>query len=51
MLVNKDENILPKQIFSAHRTIHFSWLLKINLLPETIVTLAQLAFICSNTVN
>ena len=38
-----------QQILPAHKTIYFQWLLKTNLLPEIIVSQAQLAFICSNS--
>ena len=46
--VNKDENIAQK-IFPAHKTIYFSYLLKTNFLPKTIVFLAHPAFSCSNS--
>ena len=37
-----------KHIFPAHRTRHFSKLLKTNLLSETTVSQVQPAFICLN---
>ena len=38
-----------QQFFPGHRTTYMSQLLKTNLLSETTVSQAQLAFICSNS--
>ena len=46
--VSKHENI-SQQFFPGHRTTYMSQLLKTNLLSETTVSQAQLAFICSNS--
>ena len=40
---------VAQQTVPAHRTIYFSQSLKANLLPETIVSQAQLEFTCSNS--
>ena len=40
---------VAQQIFLAHKTIYFSQLLRTNLLPKTIVSKVQPAFICMNS--